>query len=146
MTKISPNLRQSVILYLLFTTTAFTISYTFIHLTHQEDKLCRLWSNLYNPLWLVVPISVGQELIFRGWLMPTLKKRIHNLVRVILINAALFSLAHFVLPFPEIVVPGAFAIGLGFAAIYYFYPNLVLISLSHTLLNLLSVPFCQNRF
>jgi len=54
---------------------------------------------------------------------------------IIILNAALFALMHVIYLNAMFVIPVTFIAGLGFAWMYYKYKNLVLISISHTILN-----------
>ena len=65
---------------------------------------------------------------------------------VILIVALLYTAIH--VPFPPLAIslPFSFAAGIGFAAIYYWYPNFLLASLSHITLNIFAVLYCFFTF
>ncbi len=86
-----------------------------------------------------IPISVFQEFAFRSFLIPMLKKLYDNNYIVILINAILFTLIHVIFPNLGIGLPLAFVSGILFAWLYIKYPNLVLISLAHSVLNIIAV-------
>lgn len=67
------------------------------------------------------------------------KKILNNITIVIIINGLLFSFLHIIFPKPQIMLPLALMAGLGFAFIYYKFQNLILISLSHGILNFFAV-------
>lgn len=92
------------------------------------------WENA-KFLLLFIPISVLQEVIFRGVLMNMLRRAFMSPVFVILMNAAVFALIHVIYLNSTFVLPLTFIGGIGFAWMYYQYPNLILISISHTILN-----------
>lgn len=84
-------------------------------------------------------ISFAQEFIFRGFLMRFLSEFWNSPYKIIITNAILFALIHVIYQSPEIGVPLSFVGGLFFALLYYFFPNLVYISISHSILNFLAV-------
>lgn len=96
------------------------------------------WSNSLF-LALFIPISVMQEFAYRSFLMPGLKKVFTDATTVILVNAGLFTILHLFYPEPALVLPLAFAGGLGFATLYYLYPNFWLVSAAHIVLNFYAV-------
>lgn len=114
----------------------------FLKTGYYLPQLIRLYHTFYNPLLLVIPLSILQEIVFMGLIMPMLRKKFKSAFVVIGITVMLFTLAHLIFPYPEIILPGAFIAGLGFALTYYYYPNLILISIVHVLLNYLPVSFC----
>lgn len=96
--------------------------------------LLNWWKNL-KFLLLFIPLSILQEIVFRGILMNMLRRVFSNPVFVIIINASLFALMHVIYLNSGFVLPVTFVAGIGFAWMYYKYQNLVLISASHTILN-----------
>ncbi len=92
------------------------------------------WMNI-RFLLLFIPISVLQEVVFRGILMNMQKRAFKNAYSIILINASVFALIHVIYLNATFVLPMTFIAGIGFAWMYYKYPNLILISISHTILN-----------
>lgn len=100
-----------------------------------ENRQAYEWWEDARFLLLFIPISVLQEVVFRGILMHMLKRAFSNPIFIILLNAALFALIHIIYIDAKIILPLTFIGGIGFAWIYYKYPNLVMISISHTILN-----------
>lgn len=97
------------------------------------------WWNNESFLLLFIPISVAQEFAYRSFLIPGLKRVFTDATTVILVNAGLFAILHLFYPEPALVLPLAFAGGLGFATLYYIYPNFWLVSASHIILNFYAV-------
>lgn len=130
---IIPNWTKDIIPYGLFTIggVGFLIwlSYVVPHAPFLD------WWNNKQFLLLFIPISVLQEVIFRGFLMNLLRRAFSSPIFIIALNAALFALLHVIYLHSVFVLPLAFISGVGFAWMYYQYPNLILISLSHTVLN-----------
>ncbi|MBK5215763.1 MAG: CPBP family intramembrane metalloprotease [Candidatus Pacebacteria bacterium] len=92
------------------------------------------WKNA-KFLLLFIPLSIAQEIIFRGVLMNMFRRVFSNPVFIILLNASLFSLMHIIYLNTFFVIPVTFVGGIGLAWMYYKYENLILISASHTILN-----------
>ncbi len=100
----------------------------------EEARIYEWWENI-RFLILFIPISVLQEVIFRGVLMHMLQRAFKNPIFIIVLNASLFALIHIIYLNQSIILPITFIGGIGFAWLYYKYPNLVLVSISHTILN-----------
>jgi membrane protease YdiL (CAAX protease family) len=86
-----------------------------------------------------IPISFFQEFAFRSFLIPRLKAIYKNNLFVIFVNAILFTLIHIIYPNWGVGLPLAFFSGIFFAWLYIKYPNLVLVSLTHIILNITAV-------
>jgi len=92
------------------------------------------WENA-RFLLLFIPISVLQEIVFRGVLMHMLKRAFTSVPFIIILNASVFALIHIIYLNYAVILPLTFIGGIGFAWIYYKYPNLIMISIAHTILN-----------
>lgn len=137
------NLKISFVPYLLATLVTYIFIYLYSFFIPNTKEIIGLWKALYPFAVLVIPLSILQELFFRGYLMHVLRKKISKAVYVILLNALIFTITHIIFPYPQIILPGAFAIGIFLAWVYYYYPNLILVSISHILINLAVIPYCQ---
>jgi membrane protease YdiL (CAAX protease family) len=102
---------------------------------HPENN----WWRNERFLLLFIPLSILQEVLYRMFLIPKLKELFETRMTVVLVNAALFTLLHIIYPEPALMLPLAFAGGLGFAALYLYRPNIVLISITHIILNFVAV-------
>lgn len=103
-----------------------------------HDPFLEWWESL-RFLLLFIPISVLQEILFRGILMNFLRKAFTSPIFIIVLNAAVFAFMHVIYLNSTFVLPFTFIAGVGFAWMYYQYKNLVLISISHTMLNFVAV-------
>lgn len=97
------------------------------------------WWKSAKFLLLFIPLSVVQEIVFRGVLMKLLRHAFTNPILIIGLNASVFALIHVIYVNMTFVLPMTFIAGVGFAWIYYKYPNLILISISHTILNFIGM-------
>ena len=86
-----------------------------------------------------IPISLFQEFAFRAFLIPRLKMLYQNKVLIVFFNAILFTLIHIIYPNWGVGLPLAFVSGIFFAWLYLKYPNLLLISITHAILNITAV-------
>ncbi|MBP6912891.1 MAG: CPBP family intramembrane metalloprotease [Candidatus Pacebacteria bacterium] len=97
------------------------------------------WWNNAQFLTLFIPLSIAQEFAYRSFLMPHLRSIFKEATTVILVNAGLFAMLHLFYPEPALVLPLAFIGGLGFATLYYMYPNFWLASFAHIIFNFVAV-------
>lgn len=138
------NLRECWRPYLLFTLAGIL---TIIVIAEALGRSPRLlpWTDPYFRV-VLFPLCALQEFVFRGYLLPRLKAVCSSSTLVVLWSAFLFSVVHIIYPDPQIILPMLFAGGIGFAAIYNRYPNLLLVTLSHVALNLTVVMYCFVSF
>jgi membrane protease YdiL (CAAX protease family) len=122
--------------------TLFTIGGVFfiLWLSYLEPRapLLRWWQNT-KFLLLFIPVSILQEIIFRGILMNMLMRAFKNPIFIIFLNAIIFSLMHVIYFDFKFVLPVTFIAGVGFAWMYYQYRNLPLVSISHIILNFMAM-------
>jgi len=138
------NLRTALVPYALFTAAGVLGVVLLAHLTGRTPR-SHWWQDPFVRYHLV-PICILQELVFRGFLMPTLQDRCRSATAVIIWNALLFTGLHLIYPDFGISLPLIFAGGLGFAALYHAYPNLILVSASHAVLNFVALLYCFFSF
>ena len=96
------------------------------------------WQHMHF-IFLFLPVSLLQEIAYRGFLFPKLKELSSKWWVIIGANTVLFTFLHVIYPTPGIMLPVAFFSGLGLSVMYRYYPNLILISLSHAVLNFIAV-------
>ena len=99
------------------------------------------WQKHPHFMYGFILVSIPQEFLYRAFLMPQLQNIFSNVIIIVLINAILFSLLHIIYPNKLINLSASFIAGLFFALIYYYYPNFILICLSHAVLNFMAVKF-----
>ena len=131
------NLKKYFFPYLVFTVAAVIIINTFGEKIGREE-LALWWSNKHF-LYLFLVVSIFQEVAYRGYLIPALRKLTNNTFLIVIINAILFAYMHAMFTHPLVNLPLAFVGGLAFAAMYIKYPNLLLIIASHAALNFSAV-------
>ena len=129
--------RKSLIPYLLFTLVG---AFIFIKLSHELAIDPRIiWWRHAHFLFLFIPVSLLQEIAYRGFLFPKLKQLTHKWWVIIAANTIIFTVLHVIYPTPGLMLPVAFFSGLGLSIMYRYYPNLLLISFAHAVLNFIAV-------
>lgn len=103
-----------------------------------HEPFLNWWENV-RFLILFIPLSVIQEVIFRGILMNMERRVFKSQIFIIGLNALIFAMMHVIYLNSIFVLPMTFIAGVGFAWMYYQYENLPLISISHTILNFVAV-------
>ena len=134
---INKNFMKYLTPYLLFTVGGafFLIWLSFIV---PHEPFLKWWQNV-RFLILFIPISVLQEIIFRGILMNMLRRVFTSPIFIIGLNASVFAFMHVLYLNSIFVLPMTFIAGASFAWMYYKYENLPLVSISHTILNFIAM-------
>lgn len=131
------NLKKSFVPYFLFTL-AGAIGLFILSQILDKSPLPEWWT--YSHLqWAFLPISIMQEFGYRAFLQTKLQKLLVPW-QAILLTTLLYSGMHILWKDPLIILM-TFIGGLGWGYLWYKYPNLYLISISHTVLNFLAIYF-----
>ena len=96
------------------------------------------WKKDPHFLFLFIPISIAQQLIFQVYLLQSLLEYTNPLLAIIT-TAALFGFLHTIYPRPWFNFLVTTAGGIVFASLYYLYPNILLASLSHMIVNVTAI-------
>lgn len=129
--------RKYALPYIIFTTIGVVGVVVFGERTGQEE-IARWWT--YNHfIYGFFLVSLLQEIAYRAYLIPALGKLISNPLKIIVVNALLFTFLHTIFPNPILGLPLAFIGGIGFSFMYLRFPNLPLVVLSHAVLNFVIV-------
>ncbi len=128
---------KSILPYVVFTGVGILILWQGAQLL-PERPLLPWWQN-NHLLFLFLPVSILQEVSYRGFLFPKLRVIFPERWLLIIANALLFTLLHVIYPFPSITLPLSFLSGIAFAALYQKYPSLFAVALSHAVLNFAAV-------
>lgn len=127
------NLKKEILIYSIFTILGLMALYILGNKLNLPDKDTP--SFLIKTWVFFLPICFFQEFAFRSFLMPRLQRVFSSSFTVIFINTLLFTLMHIIYPNMFINIPLVFVSGILFAWLYYKYPNFLLISISHSILN-----------
>jgi membrane protease YdiL (CAAX protease family) len=131
------NFKKAVPFYLFFVVIGALALFLIDHKLNMPDV--ETTSHLIRTWIFFIPVSFFQEFAFRSFLIPRLKELYNNNYIIILLNAILFTLLHIIFPNLGIGLPLAFVSGIFFAWLYLKYPNLILISIAHSILNIIAV-------
>ncbi len=129
--------RKALIPYLIFTLIGAVIFVRLSGVLAINPNI--VWWQHMHFIFLFLPVSLLQEIAYRGFLFPKLKELSSKWWVIIGANTVLFTFLHVIYPTPDIMLPVAFFSGLGLSVMYRYYPNLILISLSHAVLNFIAV-------
>lgn len=132
-------LRDYVVPYTLFTLFAGFALYIFAKLLKHTST--ERWWKKSHFLYGFVLFSALQEFVFRGFLIPELQSIISVAWLVVLVNALLFTWMHVIYSDDSKTLLMIFFGGIGFAAMYVSFPSLILVSISHMILNFIAVYF-----
>lgn len=135
--KRNPFLKKHIISYSIFT----IVGLLFINLFGEkigQEELTHWWTYSHF-LYLFFFVSTFQEILYRGYLIPAIGKLSSRPLVIILCNALVFTFLHAIFPDRYVGLPLALIGGIGFAIMYIKYPNLILIILSHSILNFYAV-------
>jgi len=131
------NFKKALPFYLLFTVIGLASLFFVEHklnLTGIHTKMFYLKTFIF-----FLPSCFLQEFAFRSFLMPKLKIIFNNNYYVIFVNALIFTLMHIIYFNLGVVMPLVFLAGVLLAWLYLKYPNLILIAIAHSILNLTAV-------
>lgn len=131
------SFKKSLIPYLAFTLVGAFIFIKLSDVLAIDPDI--VWWRHAHFLFLFLPVSLLQEIAYRGFLFPKLRELSSKWWVVIGANTVLFTFLHIIYPTPGIMLPVAFFSGIGLSVMYRYYPNLLLISFSHAILNFIAV-------
>lgn len=134
---VKKNFLKDIVPYTMFTVSAVLFLLWLSQIVPHEPFM-GWWKNI-KFLLLFIPVSVVQEIVFRGILMNMLLRVFSSRVFIIALNAAVFAFMHVIYMNSIFVLPMTFIAGVGFAWMYLRYKNLILISISHTILNFVAM-------
>ena len=112
---IRKNFMKDIVPYTLFTISGIGFILWISKITPGiEGREYYEWWEDARFLLLFIPISVLQEVVFRGILMRLLEKAFSNPIFIIILNASVFALIHIIYTNTTLVLPLTFIGGIGF--------------------------------
>ena len=132
------NFRQALPFYIFFT----VIGLAALFFIEHRLNLVNIHTKMFYVKTFIffLPSCFFQEFVFRSFLIPKLKLIFdNNKYYVIFVNALIFSLMHIIYFNLGVVIPLVFLAGVLLAWLYIKYPNLILIAVAHSILNLTAV-------
>ena len=106
----------------------------------MKKKKARGWYKDPHFLFFFIPISFAQQFLFQGFILQRLGEVFIPFI-AILINALLFGYMHTIYPKPVFSMLLGVAAGIFFGTLYTAFPNLVISSIVHAILNFTAVYF-----
>jgi len=131
--------RSYAIPYVLFTLLAGAAVYLIAKLLKRPGT--ERWWRMGHFLYGFVLFSALQEFVFRGFLIPELQSITSVAWLVILLNALLFTWMHVIYSDDAKALLMIFVGGISFAVMYVSFPSLILVAISHMILNFIAVYF-----
>lgn len=134
------NFRESVMPYVIFTLVGLFLILILAKI--QDRHMVVGWLNKPHFQFFFFLTSFFQEFTYRGYLTPKLEALTESVPTQIVINSLLFSALHYFFPQQWVVLPATFILGVALTTMYKRYPNLLLISIAHSIFNFTAVMFC----
>jgi len=106
----------------------------------KKQHVIKWWTNKRITITFI-PVSVVQEFLFRGFLIPVLYEMLGSIFLVVIINSAIFMFMHIIYSHTVADLLFVFLEGILLATMYVLFPNLILITLAHAAHNFLAVYF-----
>lgn len=133
------NIKKFLLPYTIFTAIGIMfIIYLSEGILNKEE--IKNWWQYSHFLYMFFIVSFFQEIAYRGYMIPALGKLTNkNTSTIIFINAILFTYLHIIFGNLILSLPLAFLAGISFAAMYIKFPNLILMIISHSILNFFAV-------
>lgn len=133
------NIKKGLLSYALFTViAAIFVSVYFNSIGKSPNtNIFQYW----HFKFFFIPISIFQELVYRSFLLTKMREITSNKIFLIASNVIAFFLLHIFFPDISSAYPLPIIGGLGWIMLYYWCPNLILASISHIILNFLSVMY-----
>ena len=129
------NLKKSITPYTAFTIIA--VIGLLILANYLGKQPVKQWWTYSHLQWAFLPISLVQEFVYRAYFQTKLQK-IMNPFLAILIITFLYSGMHILWKDP-LILAITFVGGLGWGYLWYKYPNLFLLTLSHSTINFMAI-------
>jgi membrane protease YdiL (CAAX protease family) len=131
------SFRKSFIPYVLFTVVG-VVSLRWVSGMLELEQVSIWWYSMHL-VFLFLPVSILQEVAYRGFLFYKLRLLSSRWWFIIPFNVLLFTFLHVIYPVPIVTLPVAMVGGLCFALMYRYFPNIILISLAHAALNFAAI-------
>jgi len=131
------NFKKALPFYLFFTVLGVLVLLLIDHKVNLPEIGSRAF--YIKTLAFFIPSSFFQEFAFRSFLIPRLKMIFNNNYYIIFFNTILFVFMHIIYSNWGVILPLLSISGILFAWLYIKYPNLILVSVAHSILNITAV-------
>ena len=137
------NIKKSASSYLLLTAFATVAIVVLARLLNHNTQ--NIFGNIHFQYGFII-LSFLQEFLFRSFLIPKLKVLTASPTLIIIVNGLLFGFIHIIYPNPLSLFILSSLLGAGFAAVYFYRPNLILATVAHAIINFVAVFYCFASF
>ena len=137
------NVKKSALSYIVLTVFAIVATIVLARLLGNNTQ--PITGNIHFQYGFII-LSFLQEFLFRSFLIPKLKLLTASPTLVIISNAALFGILHLIFPNTLVIFLLTALLGVGFAYVYYYRPNLILATIAHSIINFVAVFYCFASF
>lgn len=131
------NLSEALIPYIIFTIIGVMFLITISEVSNKRMIVTK--AKYFHLMFLFLPVSFLQEFLFRSFLIPKLLNIFSDAFVVIMVNALLFMYLHSIYSNNALSLFITLIAGIGFSIMYLFYPNLILLTISHSFLNFFAI-------
>ncbi|MFW6378932.1 MAG: CPBP family intramembrane glutamic endopeptidase [Nanoarchaeota archaeon] len=137
------NISTTVVPYLLVTLIGSVAILIFVSYKGLKPQK-RWWADPHFQYFFLIS-SLLQEFVFRSFFIAELQDVLASGFVIIILNALIFTFIHIIYSVDISVLTGTFLTGSLLAWLYVAYPNLILITISHAILNFLIVLYGNFR-
>jgi uncharacterized protein len=137
------NIKKSILPYAILTIVATVTTVVLARLLGNNTP--SITNNIHFQYGFIV-LSFLQEYLFRSFLIPKLKLLTSSPTLVIISNAILFGILHLIYPNTLVSILLTAILGVSFAYVYYYRPNLILATIAHSIINFIAVFYCFVSF
>ena len=126
------NLKASLPSYLLVTLCCFSAIVIASKLLQKEPMANWQIHSFFQYIFFLS--ALVQEVGFRSFFLTKLLEIFQSPLLAILFHAIVFGVSHLIFPYPFILFLATTGLGIVYGLLYYYRPNLILITLSHAVL------------
>ncbi len=104
----------------------------------MRNKRAKKWYKDPHFLFLFIPISFAQQFLFQGFILTKLNPLFGPLVAIVA-TSLIFGYMHTIYPKPLFSMALGIGAGLIFSTLYILYPNILVATIAHSILNFVAV-------
>jgi|SRR3989344_371520 len=131
------NLKSAIIPYGVFTILGIFGIFFYAH--RLDRKTTKEWWAYWHFQWGFLILAFLQQFVFQGFLIHQLQVLSINSGFIVIIVGFLYSFMHIIFDSFRAGIPLLIVAGIAFSSLYLLYPNLIIATLSHALLNFFAV-------
>ncbi len=137
------NIKNCIFWYFLLTVSVTAAMIVLAKPLNQNTQ--SIFGNIHFQYGFII-LSFLQEFLFRSFLIPKLKILTASPTIIIISNGLLFGFLHIIFPHSLLLFLLSSLLGVGFAVVYFYRPNLILATIAHSIINFVAVFYCFASF